>query len=254
MHVECPQLESAFRYIAPPSKASGSSFFAKLVDRLLPTRRTPPTRAFATTAAEFVAAVRANRSSNEARQYEHSFESETDAQHIVPWLGNGDLLRNGTHAALLHGRLVGKAIGVGGGGGGLVGAGMADRRASAFGGGMLSFVGGPMAGQAANFLVSQLDYLRGLDCGARHELHIVCTESFDFDWQQLLRTFGLASGSAEGGAARSATAPTRHNWRSAEKRAGALSEADAAFVRECLYPWDAKLHALVCGEGKRTSV
>jgi len=87
----------------------------------------------------------------------------------------------------------------------------------------------------AHFLSSQLDYVNGLLCGVM-EIHFVCTETFDRDLGELLKVFGM-----------SAIWPQkRRNFRS-KGHADVLSDADKQFVRECLYPWDAKLHDLVCG-------
>lgn len=85
----------------------------------------------------------------------------------------------------------------------------------------------------SNFLVSQVDPLRFWS-PERHELHFVCTERFDEDFAALLKRFGLPSG-----------AGMVH--RNRRRPAGRLSPEDAAFVRECLYPWDADLHRKVCG-------
>ena len=95
-----------------------------------------------------------------------------------------------------------------------------------------------------NFLVSQLDYLRGWDglarrCAAgRAELHLLCTETLERDARALLRRFNVSPGAP----------PVHANRRAIAASADAQEEARAAeFVRRKLFPWDTALHRHVCG-------
>jgi hypothetical protein len=210
------RLESGFRYIdswnsngawssmgARPKHKPASGLFGKLFDKVrgkLAPRALSST--FARNAGEFVAAIRANAdSSNEALKYLSSFESKMDKGLLADRL---NLLKGGGQ----RGAVAGGAANLG------------------------AFVG--PTGQAALFLVSQLDYLRGLSC-ANMEVQFVCTEDFDNNWRELLNTFRMPVGSK-----------THQNWRS-KQRGDSMSEADREFVRHCLYPWDYQLHELVCG-------
>ena len=47
-----------------------------------------------------------------------------------------------------------------------------------------------MTDQMANFMASQIAYLRGVDCGSA-EVHFVCTERYNADWAALLSSFGI---------------------------------------------------------------
>ena len=123
----------------------------------------------------------------------------------------------------------------------------------------------------SNFLTSQVDYLRDVDC-TRLPLFFVCTEYFDQDLRRL-----LARGSTGGSdVAKRRTwqlignrwryAPMQLNFSSHVRHARfgdgtaksvayhdmfvnstSLTSTDRAYVREQLYPLDAKLHDLVCG-------
>ena len=101
---------------------------------------------------------------------------------------------------------------------------------------------GPLRlGDLCFFLTSQLDFLRGFR-PAVDELHAVCTEEFDADWNALMQHFGLPS----------LPVTHRHAWNDGKRRRLADVRAeDAAFVRECLYPWDVRLHRELCGERTR---
>ena len=133
-----------------------------------------------------------------------------------------------------------------------------------------------VAGGGSNFLTSQVDYLRGVDC-TRLPLFFVCTESFDADLRRL-----VARGSAGGSSVakqRRAWQLIGNRWRYAPMQlnfsnhaAGharharfgdgsaksvqhrdlfvnstSLASTDRAYLREHLYPLDVKLHDLVCG-------
>ena len=102
---------------------------------------------------------------------------------------------------------------------------------------------GPVDG--SQFLISQKHYMRGVNC-TESELHFVCTERFDADFNRFLRSFGVE--------------PNRTTYPRKEHRVGAtagpafwgarkshLSEEDRAFVRNVLYPWDTALHRWACG-------
>ena len=104
---------------------------------------------------------------------------------------------------------------------------------------------GPLRlGDLCFFLTSQLDFLRGFR-PAIDELHAVCTEEFDADWDALMQHFELPS----------LPVTHRHAWNGGKRRPLADVHADdAAFVRECLYPWDVKLHRDLCRERTRHSV
>ena len=111
---------------------------------------------------------------------------------------------------------------------------------------------GPVNGSM--FLVSQLHYLRGLDC-SRDELHLLCTDRLDADWASALATFGVAEAAApprerDRGGARAHVAGTPAFF---AQRRSVLSEAERQLVRERLYPWDAKLHRWACGGTREES-
>lgn len=111
---------------------------------------------------------------------------------------------------------------------------------------------GPLGGSM--FLVSQLSYLRGLDCSnAKTEVHFLCQERYDEDWKALLAEFGMQSSSLG------------RSYRHSHRRDGlgkksppllafaikrsVLSKADQDFIRHVLYPWDTALHQWACGAG-----
>lgn len=102
-----------------------------------------------------------------------------------------------------------------------------------------------------NFLVSQLHYLRGLDCDSDNapELYFVCADDgqrFDDDWRAILRRFGV-NDTADASANRS-----HHRSSEAHPRAVAVStlkEEWRDIVRRQMYPWDWALHQHVCGSG-----
>ena len=118
--------------------------------------------------------------------------------------------------------------------------------------------GAPRSG--SNFLVSQLDYFRDYH-GPRaptetraQVMHVLCTERFDEGWSALLsRRFGIKDTKAylhandraadpKGAAARGGV---RNGHYQAPPVTG-LSDEDASFVRKCMFPWDALLHARLC--------
>lgn len=91
------------------------------------------------------------------------------------------------------------------------------------------------------FLLSQSAYLLDDDDGGAPapSVHFVCTKTYASSWSGLLADFGIES-----------NVPPTH---ALSGRAPATSEplpydeADARFVRDCLYPWDAYLNERLCG-------
>lgn len=109
----------------------------------------------------------------------------------------------------------------------------------------LGFTGGN------NFLVSQLDYLRGY-MPSWMELHVVCTERFSEDVSALLSRFGVdGDGDGDGDGQDGQRTILHQHHRSNQTIGGhdrqTLSLGARRFVRECLYPHDTQLHQLLCG-------
>jgi hypothetical protein len=101
-----------------------------------------------------------------------------------------------------------------------------------------------------NFLVPQIDYLRGLSqCGVQTELHILCTERLSSDWSTLLSQH---SGVAEANHTSWAVANQRNTPRTSALSGGGdvwlLSKEDRSYWNECLFPWDARMHKHMCGK------
>lgn len=111
----------------------------------------------------------------------------------------------------------------------------------------------------SDFLVSQLDFFRGLNC-SRMEVHVICLENFDQEWPLLLQRFGNNRTHAPHSNHRSnvsawLSAPrtsditklddlTLHKiWDSYNTK---LSPDAADFLRNCLYPWDNILYNRIC--------
>ena len=93
-----------------------------------------------------------------------------------------------------------------------------------------------------NFLVSTVNYLRGLDCD-QSELHFICTNAFDSQWRAVLLSFGHnASTTAPHLNARSAMVTS-----SVATASRLTSPADVEYVRRTLYPWDTILFEAACG-------
>lgn len=119
-------------------------------------------------------------------------------------------------------------------------------------------------GSGSLFLVSQLDHLRGIDCGRGDVLRVVCTERFAESWADIraddtsgstarrsplhlnertgtdnasIAKWGLPVSLLRTGVM-SPEALLRKSWLTAQQR---------SYVREELYPWDTALHALWCG-------
>lgn len=91
------------------------------------------------------------------------------------------------------------------------------------------------------FLWSQSAYL--LDVidepnASAPSVHFVCTNAFASSWRDLLSDFGINS-----------SVPAAHALSGRRATSSALphDDADAWFVRNCLYPWDHTLNQHVCG-------
>jgi len=89
-----------------------------------------------------------------------------------------------------------------------------------------------------NAFVSQVDWLRGLNC-SRHTLHILCTERFDADWASLVRGDASSAWRDVGNRSKKLASSTKLD-------ASILSSANREFVRRCIFPLDTRLHAQVC--------
>jgi hypothetical protein len=91
-----------------------------------------------------------------------------------------------------------------------------------------------------HFLVSQVDYLRSLHCDLQH-VFFVCTETLSSDLSALGNRYGLV-------------APIKHNNQriGSHNKSHLLSEQEATFVRQCLYPWDTALYNSLCGPGVKS--
>ena len=100
----------------------------------------------------------------------------------------------------------------------------------------------------SNFLVPQVDYLRGADC-ARLELHLLCTPRLSEEWSALRQAFDTDAPATPLQAHRSSYhGHHRSQQYSAETlRRSRLTESERAYVRECLYPHDTRLYGTWCG-------
>ena len=90
------------------------------------------------------------------------------------------------------------------------------------------------------FLWSQSAYLLDDDDAGAFvpSIHFLCTNDYAASWRDLLADFGIDS-----------SVPAAHAVSGRRPTSSALphDEADARFVRDCLFPWDAFLHRRVCG-------
>ena len=88
------------------------------------------------------------------------------------------------------------------------------------------------------FMWSQSAYLLDDSGPFVPSVHFVCTNAFASSWRGLLADFGIES-----------SVPAAHalSGRRAAPSALPYDEADARFVRNCLFPWDAYLNQRVCG-------
>ena len=105
--------------------------------------------------------------------------------------------------------------------------------------------GAPSKG--SNFLISQAEYLRGLDC-AHTAVHFICNERLDEDWMRLLSTTGAnASFDMHSRRENRMQGCAEHadckgsDWR--------LAGRDAAFVRSSMFFTDDILHTTFCIKG-----
>jgi hypothetical protein len=88
------------------------------------------------------------------------------------------------------------------------------------------------------FLWSQSSFLLDNPGATVPSVHFVCTNTFASGWRDLLADFGIAS-SVPPAYALSGRAP-------AASETLPYDDADARFVRDCLYPWDTYLNQRVC--------
>ena len=88
------------------------------------------------------------------------------------------------------------------------------------------------------FLWSQSAYLLDDAGGSVPSIHFLCTNDYAASWRNLLADFGVHS-----------SVPVAHALSGRRPTSSALpyDDADARFVRDCLFPWDAFLHQRVCG-------
>lgn len=108
----------------------------------------------------------------------------------------------------------------------------------------------PGPNNGSQFLISQWHYLRGLNCSAGDEVHFICTERFDTDFRRFLSAFGLSPSVNGSSWHRQHRSAARSKLAYYAERRSHLSEADRAFVRERLYPWDTELHRWACGRNR----
>ena len=89
------------------------------------------------------------------------------------------------------------------------------------------------------FLWSQSSFLLDNPGASVPSVHFVCTNTFASGWRDLLADFGIAT-----------SVPAAHalSGRSAAPSALLHDDADARFVRNCLYPWDTYLNQRLCGD------
>lgn len=113
----------------------------------------------------------------------------------------------------------------------------------------------------SHFLMSQLRYLRGLDCSRGDELHVLCTRTLEADWEALVQRKAAAAAGrrrrdsplqpVSGGSRHGAGAATHLRLRTATadelERSTLRSAADRTFVREVVFPADTRWYALACG-------
>lgn len=95
------------------------------------------------------------------------------------------------------------------------------------------------------FWTAQIDYLTGF-LASRHRVAFICLESFADDFANLLsKQQHHHHGSSV------VTVPHTHDRSGGtgdDRNLSTLSPENAIFLRSCLYPWDTRLHARVCGK------
>jgi hypothetical protein len=101
-----------------------------------------------------------------------------------------------------------------------------------------------------NFLINQLDYLRGLDCNATR-LYYVCTERLSADWGALLRSSSYNASTIKASDIKT-HAHQRGNASDGELTAMASPDPVAEVQIRKLYHDDVALHRMVCGGGRKT--
>ena len=89
------------------------------------------------------------------------------------------------------------------------------------------------------FLHSQSAYLLDDSNGSVPSIHFLCTNNYVASWRGLLSDFGIES-NVPAAYALSGRAP-------AASDALPYDDADARFVRTCLFPWDTYLNQRLCG-------
>ena len=95
------------------------------------------------------------------------------------------------------------------------------------------------------FLWSQSAYLLDLiddSNGSVPSIHFLCTKNYAASWRRLLSDFGIES-NVPPALALSGRAPVPSD-------ALPYDDADARFVRNCLYPWDVQLHQHACAAAR----
>lgn len=90
----------------------------------------------------------------------------------------------------------------------------------------------------SHFLVSQVRYLRGLECDSQ-QIHFICTDRFDSEWPALLTALGSNS-------SRSRQRHERKRITHNRQRSRISEGADEALITETLYRRDAELYRMVC--------
>tara|TARA_B100000902_G_C26684185_1_gene609287 strand:+ start:59 stop:340 length:282 start_codon:yes stop_codon:yes gene_type:complete len=88
------------------------------------------------------------------------------------------------------------------------------------------------------FLYPQSAYLLDDSSASVPTIHFLCANNYAANWRKLLSEFGIES-----------DMPPAHALSGRRPTSSALpyDDADARFVRDCLYPWDAYLNQHVCG-------
>ena len=88
------------------------------------------------------------------------------------------------------------------------------------------------------FMWSQSAYLLDDAGDSAPSVHFVCTKTYAASWRGLLSDFGINS-----------SVPAAHALSGRRPTSSALphDDADAWFVRTCLFPWDAYLNERLCG-------
>eukprot|EP00966_Prymnesium_polylepis_P235051 5436755-Prymnesium_polylepis.1 len=104
------------------------------------------------------------------------------------------------------------------------------------------------------FLISQRDYLRGVDC-SHQRLHLLCTERLEAEYDSLLSSYGVPVDDYKRVPGSRSNTPLEHivkrvsrssDSESPLQKMSELGETDRRYVREQMYPWDVQLHELAC--------